>query len=191
MDCKNIQINNLKITNCNSKYGGAIYLSYSSMKISNSELNDNFAEVNGGAIFSEDNCEVDLYNTKILNNSTQDGSGGGIFAKGNLIIDGENSLISNNKSGFNGGGMNIKNCLIKNCNICNNKAKNSGGGICSTDGDLLIEKAKICLNSCDARGGGINYYYSKKFLYDKNKIDSMVYDNTAIINGNNFYPEIN
>ena len=163
------------------------------MKITNSELNNNLAEGYGGGIFSDDyNCEVELYNTKITNNSTKDGSGGGIYAYGNLIIDGENTLISNNEAGTYGGGIIIKtHCLIKNCVICKNKAiLYSGGGLC-VDGTLLLEKAKIFLNSCEQRGGGIYYNSSKKFIYDKKKIDTMVYDNTAVINGNNFYPEIN
>ena len=163
------------------------------MKISNSELNNNVAEGFGGGIYSATyKCEIELYNNKITNNSTKEGSGGGIYAYGNLIIDGENTLISNNEAGTYGGGIMVKTqCLIKNCVICKNKAlKNCGGGIC-VDGNLLLEKAKIFLNSCEQRGGGIYYLSSKKFLYDKNKIDSMVYDNTATINGNNFYPEIN
>ena len=81
-------------------------------------------------------------------------------------------------------------CQIKNCSICNNKAKHSGGGIC-VDGNLFLENAKIYLNSCDVRGGGICYSNSKNFLYDKNKIGSMVYDNSAGTSGKNFYPEIN
>ena len=80
-------------------------------------------------------------------------------------------------------------CQIKNCNICNNKAKHSGGGIYA-DGKLFLENAKIFLNSCDVRGGGIFYSNQKKFLYDKNKIGSMVYDNSAGTSGKNFYPGI-
>ena len=53
------------------------------MKISNSEINNNVAEGYGGGIFSTDkNCEIELYNIKITNNSTKDGSGGGICAYG-------------------------------------------------------------------------------------------------------------
>ena len=159
VSCKNIKINNLKIEKCNLGYGGAIYLYNSTMKITNSELNKNIAEGFGGGIYSADNnCEIELYNTKITNNSTKDGSGGGIYAYGNLIIDGENTLISNNEAGTYGGGIVVKTqCLIKNCVICKNKAlKNCGGGIC-VDGNLLLEKAKIFLNSCKEIGGGIYY----------------------------------
>ena len=191
--CKDIKITNLKIENCNSSYGRAIYLINSTMKISNSELNKNIAEGFGEGIFSaNNNCEIELYNTKIINNSTKDWSGGGIFAYGNLIIDGENTLIANNETGAYGRGIVTKtHCLIKNCVICKNKAvNNSEGGIC-VEGNLLLEKSKIFLNSCKERGGGIFYSISKKFLYDKNKIDSMVYDNTAAVNDYNIYPELN
>ena len=163
------------------------------MKISNSELNNNKAEGYGGGIYSAyENSEIELYNTKIANNSTKDGSGGGIYAYGNLIIDGENTLISNNEAGTYGGGIMTKtHCLIKNGVICKNKTMlNSGGGICA-DGTLLLEKAKIYLNSAQQKGGGIYYNSSPRFLYDKNKIDTMVYDNTAVLKRNNFYPEIN
>ena len=188
INCKDIEINNLKLEKNKSKYGGAIDLSNSSIKIINSELNNNFAEGYGGAIFSGTNCEIELYNTKILNNSTQDGSGGGIYAYGSLVIDGENSLISNNEAGTYGGGIMLKNKgIIKNCTICNNKAKLSGGGI-YIDGNLLLEKAKIYGNSCNERGGGI--YCRNILLYDKNKIDSMIYNNKAGKGGNNLNPEI-
>ena len=162
------------------------------MKINNSELNNNVSEVFGGGIFSNDkNCELQLYNTKILNNSTKGGSGGGIYAHGSLLIDGENSLISNNESGTYGGGIMIKNNgLIKNGLICNNRAKKGGGGIfIEGQGHLILEKAKIYLNSCQEYGGGISYY-GVKFLYDKNKIDSMIYNNKAGKGGNNLNPEI-
>ena len=188
VSCK-VEINNLKIKKCNSRYGGAIYLINSSIKIMNSELNENIAEELGGAIYSKDNSsELELFNTKIINNSTQEGSGGGIYAYGSLLIDGENSLISNNVAGTYGGGIMLKNKgLIKNCVICNNKAKISGGGI-NIDGNLLLEKAKIFGNSCNGMGGGI--CCANEILFDKNKIESMVYDNTAGKNGNNMYPEI-
>ena len=190
MSCKNIEINNLKIENCTSFYGGGIYLSYSSIKINNSEINNNFAEGFGGGIFSRDkNCELQLYNTKILNNSIKSGSGGGIYAYGSLLIDGENSLISNNEAETYGGGIMLKNKgLIKNGLICNNRAKKGGGGIFD-EGQLILEKAKIYLNSCDEYGGGI-FYNGAKLLYDKNKIDSMIYDNRAGKGGNNLHPEI-
>ena len=159
INCKEIEINNMKLEKSNSFYGGGIYLSNSSIKINNSELYNNFAEGYGGAIFSGDNnCELELYNSKILNNSTQDGSGGGIMLK--------------------------TKGLIKNCVICNNKAKYYGGGI-YIDGNLMIEKAKIFHNSCNENGGGI--CCANILLCDKNKIDSMVYDNTAGKNGNNLY----
>ena len=58
--------------------------------------------------------------------------------------------------------------LIKNGHISKNKAKKGGGGIFN-EGQLILEKAKIYLNSCDEYGGGI-FYNGSKFIYDKNKI---------------------
>ena len=106
-NCKNLEMNNLKITKCKSDNGGAIYFTYSTGKILESELSYNTSRY-GGGFYSTNNCNLLLYNIKILNNSTLEGSGGGIYGYGELTIDGDKSNISNNVANTYGGGIMIK-----------------------------------------------------------------------------------
>ena len=191
VNCQNMVISNLKVIKCSAKNGGGIYLAKSTGKISNSEFKSNTAVGFGGAIYMKDkNCSLELYNSKVLNNSAKEGSGGGIYAFGTLVIDGVNSSISNNIAETYGGGIMTKTtCTIKNGTINNNKAlKNSGGGI-RADGNLVLNRGKIYGNWCNENGGGVNAEHSKVFLYNKKKVGTMVYNNIAIKKGNNIYPE--
>ena len=107
-----------------------------------------------------------------------------------MTITGKNSSISQNTTGTFGGGLVIKSKgLIKYCTIYKNRAlKKSGGGI-QNDGNLVLEGGKIYSNWCKEFGGGINNENAKSFLCEQNKINSIVYDNTANKGGNNIYPE--
>ena len=187
--CKDIEINNLKVKNCNGDNGGGLYFdSNCNGIVSNSELSYNTANYGGGIYISNNNKFI-LNNIKILNNLTKLGSGGGVYAYGDLTIDGEKSSISNNIAETWGGGIMIKTkTTINNCIICNNKAmKNSGGGI-QVDGELYLNKAKIYKNWCNENGGGISCLPSKLFISNKDDIDNMVYNNKAEKKGDNLYP---
>jgi predicted outer membrane repeat protein len=190
--CKNFEINNLKITKCKSDYGGAMFFSSSTGKMSNSELSDNTSGFGGGFYSNNTACNILLYNTKILNNTAVGNSGGGIYAIGELTIDGDKSNVSNNVADTYGGGIMVKTKgLINNCIICNNKALMYDGGGVVADGELTLNNAKIYKNWCNRRGGGV-YYENKNaiFIYDKDKIRTIVYDNKANKGGNDFYPEL-
>ena len=190
INCKNIEINNLKIEKCNAVKGGAMFLTNCIGKISDSIFDSNFAKGFGGAIFIHSiSSDFQLYNNQILNNITEDGSGGGIYAFGNLLIDGKDSLISDNIAGTYGGGLMIKSKgVIKNGKICHNKAlKYSGGGI-RVDGSLEFINGKICKNWANLNGGGINYEPSKNVKYDKDKVKDLIYKNIAKNLGNDIYP---
>ena len=53
-----------------------------------------------------------------------------------------------------------------------------------------MNDAKIYENWSNYYGGGIYYYSIDKFIFDKNKINEIVYNNKAGINGDNIYPSI-
>ena len=102
----NFNINNLKINNCNSDYGGAIYINnYCIGKITDSEFTNNSASKKGGAIYSNGaESTLELENVTIKSNrATEDG--GGIYFKGNLNLNGNSILISDNTAGNYGGGV--------------------------------------------------------------------------------------
>ena len=78
--------------------------------------------------------------------------------------------------------------VIKNGKICHNKALNNSGGGIRVDGALELINGKICKNWANLKGGGINYEPSKNFIYNKERIDNMVYKNCAKNLGNDLFP---
>ena len=90
-------INKIKITECKSDRGGAIYTSGCIGKVNNSTITENTAIEYGGAIYnSNTNCDMELNDVEISNNSVTAGHGGGIYAIGGLIIDGNTAIKNNN-----------------------------------------------------------------------------------------------
>ena len=192
INCKNIEINKLKIEKCNADRGGAILFNNCKGKIVDSIFENNFAKGFGGGIYIANvNSDFEFVNNKFLYNLTEEGSGGGIYAFGKLLIDGENTLISDNTAGTYGGGIMVKNNgIIKNGKISHNKALTQAGGGIRIDGTLKLINGKICKNWAKTKGGGINYDPSKKFDYNKENIDKIVYKNCANNAGNEIFPLI-
>ena len=192
INCKNIEINKLKIEKCNADRGGAILFNNCKGKIVDSIFENNFAKGFGGGIYIANvNSDFEFVNNKFLYNLTEEGSGGGIYAFGKLLIDGENTLISDNTAGTYGGGIMVKNNgIIKNGKISHNKALTQAGGGIRIDGTLKLINGKICKNWAKTKGGGINYDPSKIFDYNKENIDKIVYKNCANNAGNEIFPLI-
>ena len=192
INCKNIEINKLKIEKCNADRGGAILFNNCKGKIVDSTFENNFAKGFGGGIYIANvNSDFEFVNNKFLYNLTEEGSGGGIYAFGKLLIDGENTLISDNTAGTYGGGIMVKNNgIIKNGKISHNKALTQAGGGIRIDGTLKLINGKICKNWAKTKGGGISYEPSKKFDYNKENIDKIVYKNCANNAGNEIFPLI-
>ena len=187
INCKNMEINNLQIVNCNSDKGGGLFLTNCSGKISNSIFESNQAKSFGGGMLINKNSDIELINNKILNNRAETQSGGGIYAFGKVLIDGEETLISDNLAETYGGGIMIKEeCTIKNGKICHNKALNNSGGGIRIDGKLHLINGKICKNWCNLRGGGINYQNAKKFTYDDKNVE--IYKNNSNDLGKDIFP---
>lgn len=187
VNCKKVNIDNLKISKCSSDKGGGIFIFKSPTIITNSTIEGNLAKKFGGGIFINPNSKIELINSKIINNIVQKGSGGGIYASGNLEIDGKDTLISDNIAETFGGGIMIKTeCKIKDGKICHNKAlKNSGGGI-RCDGSLELIGGKISKNWANLNGGGINYESGKNFIYDDEKVQ--IVKNKANNQGDEIFP---
>ena len=192
INCKNIEIDKLKIEKCNADRGGAILFNNCKGKIVDSIFENNFAKGFGGGIYIANvNSDFEFVNNKFLYNLTEEGSGGGIYAFGKLLIDGENTLISDNTAGTYGGGIMVKNNgIIKNGKISHNKALTQAGGGIRIDGTLKLINGKICKNWAKTKGGGISYEPSKKFDYNKENIDKIVYKNCANNAGNEIFPLI-
>lgn len=132
-----------------SGFGGGI-LNSGTLKLVNSTLRDNIADVAGGignqGTMNVNNCTIS-HNNGIAND-------GGIFNSGTLDI--KNSNISNNGAGVRGGINNTGIMTVKNCTISNN-----GGSLCggiSNSGTLTIRSSTISNNSSGISGGIANYF---------------------------------
>jgi len=154
------KIDGFTITNGSTNDGGGIYLSYSSVKISNNTITENNATDSGGGIFLYRSFPT-ISNNAITDNTAR-GWGGGIsinLSSGTIA----NNIISGNSiEGFCGGGIYVNAWLsgfpppiIRNNIITGNSAPYIGGGISSINASPTITNNIISNNSTTSYGGGI------------------------------------
>ena len=154
---------NITIENCNFTNdivlfdGGAIYTSYSIMTISNSIFNENggFGSVigrdsYGGAIYG-DACELNLYNSKLINNFAQSGSA--IY-----LYDSDYDIESNafdNNSDLNGSYVDIYTAFektihtLKNNNYTSNNPASLNNELYETIVDIPGAQIELINNTID------------------------------------------
>lgn len=148
--------------------GGGVFLdgygtSNQAFSIYDSQIYDNYADVNGGGIFATESAMLNLYGGTISGNTCL-GSGGGIRVAGSTyfaIVKHENTAyIKGNKANDGGGistGANSFN-LIGKCEIENNTATNRGGGVYINNSKnplwLLFNQTTVTKNTAP-QGGGI------------------------------------
>ncbi|MFC2138163.1 choice-of-anchor D domain-containing protein, partial [Bacteroidota bacterium] len=180
--------NKLIVSNCdiNNNYaqniGGAIYISSGSFIIDSCNINNNSAN-SGGGIFASNSSST--YSNNIISNNSAN-SGGGIYenSTSTTII---NNIISNNYASSQGGGINFEWCytnpLLVNNLITDNNAANDGGGLYFYYSGPVMVNNTISMNDAN-RGGGFFYYYTSSNSVDKN---SIIWGNTATSNGQQVY----
>ncbi|GEM_PF-3043531 len=142
--------------------------------ISKVTIQNGYSKTNGGGLIIENQGELHLDNTAIINNKSQY-DGAGLYSLGTTIIN--NSLISKNESlrGVGGGIYSAENLMIKLSNVSYNKAQKHGGGIFSIKTALL--KDSNLSNNSSSYGG---------MIYGVGKIkitDSEIYNNSAKYDG--------
>ena len=148
----------------------------------------NYANANGGAIYSADATLFSIDNC-IMSHNSADNVGGAIFmARGTLNRTITNTTISHNESKSNGGGVYVVgNVNLKSCTISENIASLSGGGVfISIDSTSTISGCEVIKNSCVDYGGGI--YCHNQSVCTIN--DSNIAENTANYGGGMAYNNI-
>lgn len=171
--------------------GGGIhvYLYYDSafssgaiFKISNSTIDGNFADDDGGGIYfyADDgsNPQVLQIENSTVSNNVADDNGGGIYFEANndgLVI--KNSTISGNTA-EDGGGIYIEdsyfNIQILNCTIANNYAYEEGGGIGNDESRILLRGTIVSGNSAFYSGDdldGGSFYAEDSLIEDPNGVN--------------------
>ena len=183
----NVNINNLTIENCSSDKGGGIYANSSKGKISNSEIKDNVATIDGGGVYiANKSCNIELNNLQINNNKAENGNGGGIYANGTLKVSGENTLISENEAKISGGGiMTTTKTELNDGTISDNRTDTGAGGGIQVDGTLIMNGGIITRNTAKKTGGGIDFTNGIVEKYG-----GTIENNTAEIDGNDSYPDL-
>lgn len=148
--------------------GGAIYNTTinGDVDIANSGFTDNEA-IHGGALSNYNASDMTLRNVDITGNRNNNfGSGGGIWSDNNTELRVYDSRINDNRtdvSGFGrGGGIysgQNNRLTLENSLVMNNVAANSGGGIYMSSSNTSVISAivnsRVDVNTASGRGGGI------------------------------------
>jgi predicted outer membrane repeat protein len=129
-DGEELRIKDLKLTHGHDDSGGAIFNSNATLTIVHSVLTGNHANVDGGAIYTE---ELNGYSNEIrgstISGNYAAGNGGGIAADtsaGNIY----SSTISGNFAGGHGGGIYTGlPATVKDSTVAGNTGETSGGNI--------------------------------------------------------------
>ncbi len=134
--------------------GGAVYLPYyaDGTGISNSVFEDNHAEREGGAVFTNRG----LTNCTFRNNEAGT-EGGAVYVTGNKEYLCK-SNFDNNRSGSNGGAVAVSQEItyVKYCNFNGNQANGNGGAVYAPDErDLNMYGNTLIGNRANGNGGGI------------------------------------
>jgi len=135
--------------------GGAIFFNQGAIELENVHFFNNSAIDYGGAIYNN-NGFLDLENVTFNGNNAY--YGGGLFSSGSLNFD--NVILTGNAAAY-GGAINFGNHpdgLMQDCEISENWASNSGGGLYfsgSGAGDLQMKKVRVIHNEAGNQGGGI------------------------------------
>jgi hypothetical protein len=155
------EISNMIISGNTSFDGGALYISSSSVNISDCIIENNYANDQGGAVYIRSSSNVNLSNVILQNNLANRGGAILITEGSDLLID--NSVLLNNQThdDYNGGSN-----------------PNSGGAIYSVESQIIISNSSVTGNSATADGAGIYVNESSMNLYS---ID--INDNNSISEG--------
>ena len=114
-------ISNLKMTNNNAKYGGAVYVGTLTVKMNNIEFTGNSA-TDGGAIYNTGSLTS---NDIRLNSNKASRTGGAIYSNNDLTI--SNSKANKNNAAMYGGAIySDANLNINNIDCTSNEAKYAG-----------------------------------------------------------------
>ena len=159
------------ISNSASSSGGAI-LNHGNIIFYRCSFESNFANRDGGVINNEEDANIEILESDIINNSSK-GDGGSIINWGNLSF--KNSRFAENTAKKDGGVVNLqKGTLhIDSCEFDNNNAFD--GGSIFNRGELLIENSRFENNSAKKDGGVINTYDGNikilKSIFENNNAD--------------------
>ena len=183
-------MNNGSIRSNNALDGGGVYLYNGNFSLVHGELNGNTATQNGGGVYLVgEECEYQLKNGSISNNTSN--NGGGVYLADGSFILGESisdtgTIFENNVSG-EGGGVYIDGAgdfTMNGGTVEKNSSTGSlgGGGIFLNGGDFTLNNGNISSNYSEAQGGGV-YLNGGNLTVSQGRLSN----NTSKINGGGIY----
>ena len=149
-----LTINSTKFSNCSATNGGAIYGNDCKIELTDSEIIDNYASVNGGGLFIQNNYKYSFSNTKIPVNLS-------------------NTKINSNKCLLSGAGFYCAKGTIStliNCEVTNNIIEKVTDTLDTTEIDIPYRNERDTIsnipikNSHFAAGAGIFYGATSYYL---------------------------
>ena len=172
-----LNLENIKIQNCNSTYGAIIY-NNGTVTIKNSTFINNTGKDHGGVSYNNKGTLTITHSNFTNNNATNNG-GVNYNNNGNLTI--TNSNFTNNHATY--GGVNYNNngnLTITNSNFTNNNAQ-LRSGVNYNYGNLDINLSNFINNT--SANGGVNYNYKNLTITDSNFTNNHAV-NDGGVNGN-------
>jgi len=206
--CLSFEINGCKISQNNSSdIAGGLHLIYVEGIITDSQISENTAALEGGGVYLISSGSTWIINTIIDNNMAgNDSYGGGIYIESlssQFIMD---CQINNNKAGYGAGiycnsyvSLSIKNTIVdsneskidggglyfdgaslkmKSCTITTNNSNKNGGGIFSKNSSIDILNCLFSENRSEESGGAVYSYYT-----DLNILDTEIAQNDTSLYG--------
>ena len=210
------QTRSVNLINNQAMSGGAIYASAGSLVVNHGLLQDNFAQLHGGAVYSSAPVMTRIQSNAWLNaNSTESGNGGAVYVSGSpfgfagirfvgnhavghggaIYVTGADTTITGttrmfgNSAGGNGGAIRVDNGdldALVDLEARGNVASGAGGAIAVTNGDLEVVGSSITGNQSGDRGGGI-FTNSSTFSLNRSEVSN----NTAGTGAGGIYVRAN
>lgn len=136
-------------------FGGAIWSTGGTLKITQSTLAYNLAQAWGGAVYSSDGSTLQIGQSSLYNNSA--GSGGAIYADASSTVTVDQSSFLVNGAALAGGAIHLSfaSATITNSLFTTNYAV-GGGGIFGLQSTLSVSRSIFSHNDATSTGGAIN-----------------------------------
>ncbi len=120
------------------------------MEITESIIQENVANTDGGGVFNDGNLTVE---GSTLSRNQASTLGGGIHNLGKITV--QDSTFEGNATGFDGGGLNTYSAAKVTGSTFVGNTSERGGGLASIGGDVLLLNNTFSDNTASHTGGGI------------------------------------
>ncbi|MBT3222975.1 MAG: hypothetical protein HN348_28195, partial [Proteobacteria bacterium] len=149
-----VDLDGMSISENEANYGGALYLSTSTLTVSNSTLATNFADSDGGAIYIAYGDGLDLTQNTITDNSGYDG--GALYWVGLDAVVGHNTFERNDAARYGGAAFGLaSDQYLEGNEFFHNNASQQGGALFLEDAEASsMGFNNFCKNSVDNSIGG-------------------------------------